>query len=519
MSNKFTVKTSVGSLFASIEVTDFVPIVSLDVNQLDASSNYKYTYEGFEIRENIDGKTTTLSEFISPDKREQTLQGIDIESGEHIVRFTVEQANTLAKDDDGVITFKAEGVDVLTENEIEVEYGQAIALKISGDSIKEDAFIEFYAKDDSGLFDSEGKKNIFCGKIMVYALEIVCSCKKSKPAKNFVQLIELVKQSEENLMLNGYDDIGDRISIIRGLYYGTEWSLDYSIEKSKARNFAFNEYTNSNVKADAREALKCSENCKADLFNSLFNSYEVFDSRYKAIDFGHLIIGLDSRRSWRSKNIGIPTQGGTGLELNTWVGDLGGGVGQLSLDRVKNPNKRAKSLFPISGSSYGAMVNLEGDIASYVCGMAFNDEAKIVDPTDNFETIHDALQDYFDKKWNKRALFFLKMLDGEFEKNKLKNESDVIEYCAEAFKGFAHWYLGVRMKEKGLGGSKEFNSASGNFKPVSKEVASIFINGLLHVVEKPEDMISARTNPDPSPREDTTIDNATDFLNKLNPFD
>ncbi|AXT50364.1 hypothetical protein D1818_05800 [Aquimarina sp. BL5] len=355
-----------------------------------------------------------------------------------------------------------------------------------------------------------------------------CCCEKSKPAKSFAQLVALVKHSEDNLIIKGYDDMGDRISIIRGIYYGTEWSLDYSKEQSKARNFAFNEYTNSNVEADAREALKCSENCKADLFNSLFNSFEIFDSPYKAVDFGHLIIGMDSRRSWRAKSIGIPTQGGTGLELNTWVGDLGGGVGKLSLDRVRNPKKRAKSLFPISGSSYGAMVNLEGDIASYVCGMDSNNESKIDDPTDNFETIHEALQDYFDTKWDKRATFFLKMLDGEFEGNKLKNKDEVVEYCAEALSDFSYWYLGIRMKEKGLGEIDEFTAASGNFEPVSREVASIFIDGLLHVVEKPQDMITARTNPNPTPREETTVDKASELLEKLkdkfkkmdlNPFD
>ncbi|MBQ0740970.1 hypothetical protein J9332_42535, partial [Aquimarina celericrescens] len=48
-----------------------------------------------------------------------------------------------------------------------------------------------------------------------------CCCEKPKPAKSFTQLVELVKQAEEVLVENGYDDMGDRISIIRGIYYGT----------------------------------------------------------------------------------------------------------------------------------------------------------------------------------------------------------------------------------------------------------------------------------------------------------
>lgn len=54
------------------------------------------------------------------------------------------------------------------------------------------------------------------------------------------------------------------------------------------------------------------------------------------------------------------------------------------------------------------------------------------------------------------------------------------------------------MKDKGIGSIGEFKSASLHFRPVSKEVASIFIDGLLHVIKKPQDMITRRTNPSPS---------------------
>ncbi|MCP2025456.1 hypothetical protein L1276_000596 [Flavobacterium sp. HSC-32F16] len=187
------------------------------------------------------------------------------------------------------------------------------------------------------------------------------------------------------LIQNGQDDMGSRINTLRGIYYGTEWSLDYSVEKSSARNFAFNRYTGCNVDADARKVLKCSEDCKANLYKSLFDSPEVFENQYKAVDFGHLIIGLDSRRGWRARNVSIPTQGGTGLELNNWVGDLGGGTANLSLQRVTKSKSRAKTLFPVGGHSYGAMVNLEGDVAAYVVGMDENSPNKISDATDYFK--------------------------------------------------------------------------------------------------------------------------------------
>lgn len=65
-----------------------------------------------------------------------------------------------------------------------------------------------------------------------------------------------------------------------------------------------------------------------------------------------------------------------------------------------------------------------------------------------------------------------------------------------------------------------------HFKPLSQEVASIFIDGLLHVVKHPKDMITARTNPEPKAREKTTKEKSQETINKikemlkeLNPFD
>lgn len=350
-----------------------------------------------------------------------------------------------------------------------------------------------------------------------------CTCKESKPAKNFKELVALVKQAEENLIEKGHKDMGDRIHIIRGIYYGTEWSLDYDIEKSKMRNTAFNEpYTFTNTPPDAREELKCSEKCKADLYNSLYNSYEVFDNHYKAVDFGHLIIGLEARRGWIPKNIHIPTQGGTGLEICTWVGDLGGGTGKLALDRTKNPKKRAKTVFPVFGSSYGAMTNLEGDIAAYVVGMDENNASKIDDATNNFYTIHEALQDYFECKWDSRSLYFLQMIGGKFDNNNLINREEIENKISQHLEGFSFWYLGLRMKDRGVGGLEEFKNAAGHFNPLSKEVASIFIDGLLHVIDNPKDMITARTNPDPGIRQETTLDKISEkikyILDKTNLF-
>lgn len=332
----------------------------------------------------------------------------------------------------------------------------------------------------------------------------VCTCKTSKKATNFKTLIELVKQAEEMLIQNGQNDMGVRINTLRGIYYGTIWSMDFNGEQSTNRNLAFTIYTGCSVEYDAREVLKCTKDCKANLFKSLIDSPEVFDNANKAVDFGHLIIGLDSRRSWNSINVKILTQGGTGLELNTWVGDLGGGTGTLSKQRILNPKKRAKTIF-MDKHSYGSMVNLEGDIAAYVVGMNEKNPNDIVDPTDNFHTIHEALQDYFDKKWDKRTFYFLAMLGVKVSENVITyNKEELIQSCAEKFNDFARWYLGNRMKDKSSGGLEDFAKASNHFKPISEEISAIFIEALRHVVRKPEDMITHRTDPEPKPSEEST---------------
>jgi hypothetical protein len=331
-----------------------------------------------------------------------------------------------------------------------------------------------------------------------------CVCQVSKKATNFKTLIELVKQAEEMLIQNKQTNMGDRINTIRGIYYGSMWSMDYNSEQSTNRNTAFTVYTGCGVKYDAHVALKCSKDCKSNLFESLIASPEVFDNPYKAVDFGHLIIGLDSRRSWSSINAKIPTQGGTGLELNTWVGDLGGGTGTLSKQRISNPKKRAKTIY-MDKHSYGSMVNLEGDIAAYVVGMNEKKPDEIVDSTDNFNNIYEALQDYFDNKWNKRTFYFMAMLGVNVSGNVISyDKEELIQNCAEKFNDFARWYLGNRMRDKSSGGIEDFAKASNYFKPVSQEISSIFIEALRHVIKKPEDMITHRTDPDPKPLEEST---------------
>ncbi|MPS72962.1 MAG: hypothetical protein E2590_07385 [Chryseobacterium sp.] len=146
---------------------DFIPIVEIDLNQLGKENKTKeWKYDGFEI--NTDNKKITLNENIDEDKRNHILYTIKLNQNEVVVKFLVKQANSKASDNDGYIEVKPKGVNVLTKKKISIEYGKPIALRISTKNLQDGAYIDFYASDDGGTFDSLGLTNIHCGRILVF---------------------------------------------------------------------------------------------------------------------------------------------------------------------------------------------------------------------------------------------------------------------------------------------------------------------------------------------------------------
>lgn len=362
--------------------------------------------------------------------------------------------------------------------------------------------IETLAK---GNISEKGENDSLDVKLGIYSSpspvpeEKVCTCNVAKKATNFTGLVALVKQAEELLIENGKTNVEDRICILRGIYYGTTWSMDYEKEKSTARNLGFRTYTLS-APEDARPLLKCSDACKSNLFEALKQSAEVFESSTKAFDWGHAIIGLDCRRNGFSRRVPLPT-GGTGLEACTWVGDVGGGVGMLSYRRASNPDIKAKSLIFGSRSDYGAMVNLEGDIGGYLIARKF--EYTYDSPVgliSDFK-IYEELEKYLltdPNEWNNRGRIFLEMLGGEFDAdNQLINRDSVIEKITETLAEFADSYIFTRSLDNSYPLEKVAES-SRHFNGAANEAASILIDGLLHIIKKPNDALIARTDPNPS---------------------
>jgi hypothetical protein len=299
-----------------------------------------------------------------------------------------------------------------------------------------------------------------------------------QPAKNFRELIALVRAAEERLIEKGYDDAGDRVHIIRGIYYGTVWSADHEVEKSPVRNVGFQTFTASSVPDDPRPFLK------NNLFEALRQSRDVQEGS-RHVDFSHLMIGMDARRSYIARTAKIPSQGGTGLELSTWLGDIGGGAGMLAKDRVSAPNSPALTRF--RGLNFGGSNNLEGDIAGYVIARDKNrsDSPGELDiPEDKL--IADVLEEYLSPgsprdEWRNRCTLFLRMIGGRLNgAAKLENRKGLIDKVAVQVAEFGCVYLFNRLRQNNKLGARLFEDSLLHLVGAANEVAQVFVDALIY---------------------------------------
>ncbi len=167
--------------------------------------------------------------------------------------------------------------------------------------------------------------------------------------------VDLLRAADAALVKCGRTSLEDRLHMLSGIYYGTPWSRDFDVEKSTVRNAAFQGFlarTYGNAD-DPRSCLGCG------LFLSLKRSQDV-----AGVDMGHVLIGLNARMRFASREVSVPSTSSTGLDITTWVGDLAGASARVALDRVKAPKTSATRYF--GGTDYGATSNLEGDLGAFL---------------------------------------------------------------------------------------------------------------------------------------------------------
>ncbi len=290
----------------------------------------------------------------------------------------------------------------------------------------------------------------------------------------FGPLCTLIREAERRLVVAGHSDGSERLSILRGVYYGTTWSRDFKVEHSALRNAGFRVYLASPLDPmDPTDIFDCG------LFEALRDSTDIVEHGRK-LDFGHAMIGLDARQRSVSRSIPIPGNGGTGLEICTWLGDLGGGAGMLAVDRVATPTTSALHRF--IGSNFGGSINLEGDVAGYVIARDPSSSDSSSAPILPSDGIAGAVEKYIGSpapgpEWSGRASAFIRMNGGAVSGPTITNKAELISSFAAKIESFGVNYLIARMKDKKVSPSQVRGAAS-QLTGAAHEVAEVFVNAL-----------------------------------------
>ncbi len=327
-------------------------------------------------------------------------------------------------------------------------------------------------------------------------------------ANSFRELIDLVRDAETELINCGVNDVGERVNILRGIYYGTPWSRDYGTrQQSHIRNQMFNVYSGTGQPRNPLECMDCGT------FLGLSASQDLEDSGSgRHVDVGHLLIGMDARRSWTARNVTQPIGQVTGLEAATWAGDLGGGAAQLAMRRATSSDTVLATRY-FRGSNYGGSINIEGDVAGYAVGagpLSAGDAPALVIASG--DTIADTLEAYFfgDENqpagWNSRCTTFLTAVGGTFDGDgNLSNRSLVKEYLTEQTHDFGCWYMVNFQRQHSGMNAEALENASRHIVGASEEIAEVFLAALEHCAANPGQRLGAsRSAPTPSPPGDTS---------------
>lgn len=310
--------------------------------------------------------------------------------------------------------------------------------------------------------------------------------------KSFAGIVTLIRKAELQLIKGANQtDPNTRVCTLRGIYYGTEWSLDYKVERKRSeagarvRNLGFLTYTGGNLPADPRPVLG------ETMVNDLQGSQSIHDLGY-GIDVGHMLIGMETRTSAALRTKTFTGQGGTGLEIVTWLGDLGGGAASLARKRITAPGTSVQVIFNNNTSDYGVMDNLEGDISGYLvaCG------ATPGGATTFSGSIADALETYAPLsknrvQWNSRASRFTTALGGKVSPKGITNPLDLVTALTAKLYEFAVWYAATRWIPSGELLGPDAVKACVHMKGAAKEVATVFAQTLHRAILAPTTPVQA----------------------------
>jgi len=298
-------------------------------------------------------------------------------------------------------------------------------------------------------------------------------------ARNFAAFVALVDSAEKLLVKSGMTLVEQRLITLRGIYYGTTWSLDYEVESKRSvpgaiiRNAGFLTYTGGNTPKDPRPAFG-----RTTLMKDLKDSQSMVDGARSA-DMGHLLIGLETRTNTLARTTTFP-EGGNGLEVVTWMGDLGGGAANLARRRAKTPSFKVDYVFHNSSSDYGVADNLEGDVAAYVVGSAGGPAGGV--PAFGSGGVADAIRAYLlpatSTAWRDRAASFAKAVGGAVTPKGITNKADLVKALTAKLTAFGYWYAATRWVPTGELVGAEAQRTCEHLEGAAKEIATVFVDTL-----------------------------------------
>ena len=306
-------------------------------------------------------------------------------------------------------------------------------------------------------------------------------------ARNFDELTQLLRLAGQRLRARGLP-LSQRLRSLRGLYYGSPYSLDYERRRSRLRNWGFNCYLQSLPPADPTPLLG------PDLVRALKDSAVVQDGG-RCLDVGHVVIGLEARQRRFTRRWPIPTQGGSGLELATWLGDLGGGAGLLALARLEAPATRARDLL-FNPATYDLRPNLEGDLAAYLVA-GKGDGAGGAPPLGPVHTVGDALQDYLERGWEGRVHRFAPLIGARLAGGRLAQPHRLQRDLQAKVLRFAGSYALLRLGQQGRLRRAALRQTAAHLSGAATELCEVFVGWLAQGLAGRS---QAQALPDPDPQ-------------------
>jgi hypothetical protein len=313
-------------------------------------------------------------------------------------------------------------------------------------------------------------------------------------AADLTELIGWLRLAVDRLKRRGLN-VNARLRMLRGIYYGATHSLDFEKRRSGLRNLGFNLYLRSWPPPDPVPLLG------AGLVRALKDSAEVAHEG-RLLDIGHVFVGLEARSRLLARDLPMIAQGGTGLELATWVGDLGGAAGLLAVGRMDTPRIRAAGLL-FSPDTYDLSANLEGDLAGYLVA---RDRKAGHHPSapdlKTFSTVPDAIQGYLSglsSDWSQRYRLFTRMIGGSVEGGRIANPEALAGAVLEKTAAFASFYLVYRLRSLGLLTRAAVHEAARHVRGAAAEVSEIFVGLLEQGLAQRQDGLSKLPDPEPSP--------------------